>query len=350
MRLSPLPLALLVAGAAACPAHAFTITINPGAGLSANQTALAAFDRAAALWEARITDPITIFINADLAPLGPGIIGDTSSTMLLGDNFAELRDAMVLDALTTGGDAIVQALPTFSQLSVLLPAGRSVRDTLYATQANLKALGFTGLEAVSGHPEDAVIRFSSEFSFDFDNRDGVDFFRYDFETAAAHEIGHALGFLSSVDDLDFTTAQEYPSVILTTLDLFRFRRGKGLDPATATEFTFFPRSLVPGEDEHFDDTLHDWSFATGINAGDGNQASHWKNDDLTGVFIGLMDPTLAYGAIERPTDADFRALDVIGYDLAPEPTAGALLAAGGLALALTRRLRSGRVSAESLSE
>ena len=330
MRPPRLTLALLAA--AACHSHALTITINPGAGLSANQGALDAFDRAAALWETRLLDPITIIINADLAPLGPGVIGDTSSTMLVGDNFAELRDALVLDALADEGDEIVAALPNFSQLSVLLPSGRSVADTLFATQANLKALGFTGLEAITGHPEDAVIRFSSEFAFDFDNRDGVDFFRYDFETAAAHEIGHALGFISSVDDVDFSTAAEYPSVILTTLDLFRFRRGKGFDPSTAAEFTFYPRSLVPGEDEHFDDTANEWPFATGVNGGDGNQASHWKNDDFTGVFIGLMDPTLAYGAIERPTEADFRALDLIGYDVVPEPAAGALLAGAGIAL------------------
>lgn len=338
MRLSHLPLALLAACAAACPAHALTITIDPGVGLSANREALGAFDRAAALWEARILDPIEVIIFADLAPLGPGVIGEASSTMLFGDNFAELRDAMVADARDEEDDAIVLALPTFEQLNVLLPQGRSAFDSLAATQANLKALGFTGLEAVSGHTEDAVIRFSSEFAFDFDNRDGVDFFRYDFETAAAHEIGHALGFLSSVDDIDFTTAEQYPQVVLTTLDLFRFRRGKGLEPATATEFTFFPRSLVPGEDEHFDDTFFDFSMATGVNGGDGNQASHWKNDDFTGVFIGLMDPTLAFGTIELPTDADFRALDVIGYEVAvPEPGAAALLACAGLLLGLRRR-------------
>jgi hypothetical protein len=36
-------------------------------------------------------------------------------------------------------------------------------------------------------------------------------------------------------------------------------------------------------------------FSTGLYQGDGNQASHWKDDVLTGSFIGIMDPTAGLG-------------------------------------------------------
>ena len=304
-------------------ARGLDIQLHPDAALEANAPALAAFARAAATWERIFDDPIVIRIDANFLPLNTGIIGSTNSVVLFGDNFAEVRDALVLDDAGEGG-SIVQALPTFAQLSATLPPGRTLFNSLAATQANLKALGFTGLEAISGHEEDATISFSSNFAFDFDNRDGVDFYSVDFETAAAHEIGHALGFVSTVDDIDFTTTAELPAVTLFVLDLFRFGRGLGANPATAEQFTGFPRELTPGHSAHFEDLLREYEMATGLISGDGTQASHWKDGELTGRFIGLMDPTLDFGVSYGPTDADVRALDAIGYHAIPEPIYGLL--------------------------
>lgn len=323
-------------------ARAFAIVLRPGAALAGRPDALAAFARAAALWETRLADPIQVVIDADLALLSSGVIGQASSTLLFGDDFAEIRDKMILDALGEGGDAAVEALPNFSQISFALPTGRTLWDSLVATQANLKALGFTGLEAVSGQEKDATITFNSAFSFDFDNRDGVSASTVDFETAAAHEIGHALGFISSVDGLNEFVAGDETRVRITPLDLFRFGPGAGANPSNAAQFTNFARELRPGRAAHFDDFQNEWSLSTGTNranGGDGNQASHWKADDLTGRFIGLMDPTLASGVFYGPTAADFRALDAIGYKVVPEPGILSLLATGSLLGLLRGRRR-----------
>ena len=235
---------LAALGAFSTAALGVDIQLRPNAGLAANAAALAAFERAAAAWERVLADPIVIQIDAGLAPLGGGVIGQAETTLLFGDDFGEIRDALVLDDAREGG-SFVQALPAFSQLSAMLPPGRTLFNSLGAAQANLKALGLTGLEAISGHEEDATITFSSDFAFDYDNRDGVDPFQVDFETVALHEIGHALGFLSIVDTIDGTFTAEYPEVTLLALDLFRFGRGQDADPFTEAEFTSFRASCSP---------------------------------------------------------------------------------------------------------
>src|SRR5207249_10937738 len=114
---------------------------------------------------------------------------------------------------------------------------------------------------------------------------------------------------------------------LTTLDLFRFPASHA--PTTAFEFNTFKRELKPGVASVFTDTSVSYAMATGAVQGDGNQASHWKDDELTGTFIGIMDPTLGYGVSENVSDSDFRAMDLIGYNVeaVPEPSTIALMLA-----------------------
>lgn len=47
--------------------------------------------------------------------------------------------------------------------------------------------------------------------------------------------------------------------------------------------------------------------------GDGRQASHSKEDKLTGQYLGVRDPTLAPGEHQLITDNDLIVLDAIGY-------------------------------------
>lgn len=312
----------------------FGITINPGAELSGNAAALAAFNRAANQWISRISDPITININANLANLGGGgVIGQTSSVLLQTD-YTTLRNVMVADAADElPDDAIVAFLPTIANFSAVLPAGFSLSSTILFNKANAKALGFTGLDAAFG-ASDGTITFNSLFAFDYDNRDGVGAGLIDFETTAAHEIGHLLGFVSVVDTVDARLAAGAPGTInLTPLDLFRFQNNvAGRDPATAAQFTTFPRYLVTGGDSITDDITNEYRMSTGANTGDGRQASHWKDNDLSGVLIGIMDPTLASGVSIRVGAADFRALDLIGYDIQPVAPVAAVPEPGSLAL------------------
>jgi hypothetical protein len=304
-------------------AEAFVININPGAGLSGNADALAAFNRGAAQWTKYFNDPITVTIDADLAALGPGIIGQASSVMLAG-GYNTIRNQMVTDAAPYANNSIVASLPTAAQFSAYLPTGFGLTGNLAASKANLKALGFAGLDAAFG-VTDATIQFSSNFSFDYNNKNGVDAGKMDFETVAAHEIGHALGFFSVVDVVDYyLPTPTRGNVSPNPLDLFRFRPSD--NPTTPAQFTTNPRSLLTGAfgESNFSDTVNTYAFSTGYYTGDGHQASHWKADELTGNWIGLMDPTLDYGVSFNVAASDVRALDLTGYDLVTAPLPGTL--------------------------
>jgi hypothetical protein len=311
---APVPLELLdedlVPAPRALRLSAFDIAIVPGPGLAAQPAAMAAFERAARQWEAYISDPITVTIEAEIAPIGDAqVIGRTASVALSGD-YDLVRNRIVADA--DADDGVLAWLPTAGELSTYLPPGYSLTGRLVGTKANFKAAGFGGLDEQFG-PTDATIVFNSLFDFDFDNRDGVMPGAVDFETVAAHEIGHALGFQSEVDIVDMYLPPL--EVDIGVLDLFRFRNDTFADPSTSAQFQVAPRSLVPAQDDIFDVVTLEARMSTGAMTGDGRQASHWKDDVLTGLLIGLMDPTLPRGSQEAITAADIRALDAIGWDI-----------------------------------
>jgi hypothetical protein len=338
----PLIAAIAVSWACTIDAPALDIQFQIGGALASNTAALAAFERAAQSWEAVFTDPVIVRIGADLGALGPNVIGQASSTLLFGDNFAEIRDAIVADAIAAG-DPVGAALPTFAQLSVHTPQGIGILDSMVVTQANLKALGFEGIEAISGNPLDGSLTFNTNFAFDYDSSDGVDFGTYDFQTAVAHEIGHILGFISAVDIIDQAGAGATGNLSLYPLDLFRFASATSA-PSTTAEFTTATRSLFPGEAAKLSIVTNSWQLATGVAQGDGNQASHFKESILT-PFVGLMEPTLASGEFYGPQPADILALSAIGWDAVPEPASGLFFAAG---FSLLVNLRHRRKDARSV--
>jgi len=223
-------LAFIAIGCAVVPAsiaHAVTINIKAGATLAANVQALAAFERAGDAWESPFSDPVTVNIDA----LGTGILGSALSVQLQ-NGYATVRNLLADDAADEASNGIVSALPATSpEFFALLPPGITLQGALAGTKANFKALGVSGLDQLFG-ATDATITFSTNFLFDFDNSNGVDSNKIDFETVAMHEIGHALGFVSVVDQIDFLVTNNLKGAIAPRLlDLFRFD-ANGQNPAT----------------------------------------------------------------------------------------------------------------------
>ncbi len=315
----------------ASSALAIDIVIVPSASLSAKPAALAAFNRAAAQWESVLSDPITVTINGDIAPIGFPT-AQTGSAVIL-RTYNNVRNLMVADATDEGSDdLIVASLPTYDAFAAILPDGSSLNGGMTATKANLKALGVQGLDTQFG-ASDGTITFNSSVGFDYDNSNGVGAGLKDFESAAIHELGHALGFGSNVGGPPGT-------ILPRPLDLFRFQDGgPDIDPTTDT-FGSTPRFLVTDGVPIFDDGTNEWATSS---VTDGWQASHWKDDAITGTYLGIMDPTLPTGLIESITNADLRAFDLIGYEVVtvPEPAGLIALTLGAAGL---RRGRSKKFS------
>jgi hypothetical protein len=306
---------------------AFDLAYGPG--LAGQTAARQAFNRAAQQWARVLGDEVTIRIAVDFAALSPGILGSTNATILYGD-YDEVRDLIAAgaEAAKPAEAALAATLPTAAQFSAYLPAGFGMDGSATLSQANYLAVGGERLTDNEGS-----ITFSSNYAWDFDPSDGIDAGKYDFQGAAAHEIGHVLGFLSEVDYVDFVLSEGETAgdVWPTAMDLFRF------DPADVAgpgfDFTAAPRNLTPGGDHVFYTGTGVIGMSTGRLTGNGQQASHW----LDNLGLGIMDPTAAPGEtlVIRPND--LAVFDLLGWNVVPEPATLALVALGAAVLAARRR-------------
>jgi hypothetical protein len=276
--------------------------------------ALEAFKRAAARWEALIETDVVIIIDVDFGPT------------VFGEQFDD-KTVSVTDAQALKGNSLYPAIRAGlilegSAISVYtsLPAraartDRGEAQAMTASSATLRALGLINRaanpdgEAINFGPPPAV-GLNSKFDFDFNSDDGIDSGKLDFESLALHDIGHALGFVSSVGQQEITSDIELePSI----WDLFRVR-----PDALKGDFAAAERILSSGGEQSFYAGDRLLALSTGRPdgaGGDSRQAAHWKDDDLSGQYIGVMDPTIKQGERQTITENDASALNAIGYKI-----------------------------------
>jgi hypothetical protein len=316
-------------------ASALTIVLNDTTvgGMSAN--ALSGFTQAADVWESVFSDNITLRLDISFAPLGPGILGSTSTESFI-QSYSNIRTAIVADS-TSASDVIavanLPAAPSLRLWTTNFSTGAAFLDNnasnnnnfLDISRANAKALGITTNLSGPNIPnvndtsvKDGTIAFSSSFAFDFDPSNGVTGGTIDFIGVAVHEIGHALGFYSGVDSVDaFSNPNTCPScggaqdldtfAVMNTLDLYRYSANSVANTAL---------SAHQGDPAYFSLNAGATNlalFSTGPFDGDGRQASHWKDS----LSLGIMDPTLGFGETGLERNLDLQGLDVIGWNLAP---------------------------------
>jgi hypothetical protein len=284
----------------------------------ANQaTVIAAIERSAAVWTGRIKSPVTVTINVDYGPNAPGggpfgslVLGSTSSLRTLVD-YPGARTNLIAGASGFAESAIYNQLPN----STFVPTDTANGGTVSVNRSVAFALGIPVIAPTNSLV--ATIGFNKNFSYDFNPDNGIAPGQTDFVAVATHEIGHALGFTSG--------AGAGPTSEITLWDIFRFRPGATTSSlSTGERIMSIGGSQVYFTSESFivnNSPTNELELSTGgpdgvfDEGGDGNQSSHWKDDTLIGKFIGIMDPNLSAGVHEVPTENDFLAIEMLGWNL-----------------------------------
>jgi len=375
MKAKYIPTAVAAAAAlAVAGSHAATINLIDQGGVTGS-AAEQGFNIAAGYWAHMLTNNATINLGVKFAALNPGIIGSTGSRKidyLTADwqsafnatkSSSSIDQSLILPTLTNGGfSGLTTGVNGSGNNDTSLPAvqinGKTASKVLYANSSVVKALGGS---VANPNDFDGNVTFSSNFSFDFNPSNGITAGEMDFIGVAIHEIGHALGFVSGVDLLDYYSFPNGPgkgslgydlndTSVFSALDMFRYSAPGQID-VTVGGTKYF--SIDGGTTALFGNT-----FSTGRYNGDGNQASHWKDAVGCGAQLGIMDPTFCYGQMGFITGLDLAAYDAMGWNLSvdalqyagistadiyiaavPEPSTWALLIGGLGLMGLARRAR-----------
>ncbi|MRW90351.1 hypothetical protein GJ699_10170 [Duganella sp. FT80W] len=335
----PLRAAALALCALAPAANAVNFVLHDvsNGGMSVQQ--MAAFQSAANFWSGHLTDNVTVYLDIGFNNLGQNILGSTSSSYV-STSYSSVHSALIGDATSALDNTALAHMQSGPALSFMATQGDGSSrfdndgsaNNLYLglTSANAKAMGF--IVPTSTAQPDASIVFANAYAgnFSYSRTGGTPPNKIDFITVAEHEIGHALGFTSGVDDIDFCMAPRNGSVCgisnsasrfendwwYQPLDLFRYSAPGVADVRVGGA----PYFSVDGGVTNIAD------FSTGTEHGDGWQASHFTPDQLN-----LMRPYVDFGENYDASNRDLAAMDAIGWDLAapvPEPRTWGMLFAG----------------------
>lgn len=307
---------------AQAPSQALQFNFSYEKGTSYEQ--MLGFEVAAGVWSTLLTDNVTVNLHVGSSGTLPkNVVGGALPGMQVKRDYLHVYNKLVSDAVS-GNDrkAIDSTLQKHksSDGQYLYYKGRSDYTTrnifkTSLTNANAKAIGLINPHSTA---LDGMIMMSDlkgtgyNWNYDFDRSGGISNKSIDFLSVAIHEIGHALGFVSS---LDLVTKNE--------IELDAFGRKARVDKATTLDL--FRRSNTTGSSTvelragaesylSIDGGKTKIPFARGAkdigNGSDGYQTSHWKYKGS-----GIMGHSINLGERRNVNWQDRVALDVIGWDL-----------------------------------
>lgn len=302
-------LALAVVGKAAT-ADALTITPVWDSTITSNPNAAAimsTINSAIAVYQSSFSDPITVSIN--FASMNSGL--GQSSTYYSTVSYTSYRNALVADATTANDATALAHLPVQANNPVNGSANIAV------TTANLRALGFSS-SPPSGQPDSFIGLNTSLMNLD---RITINPSKYDLFAVVSHEIDESLGMGTALNGLANGAAT--PTGSIWGEDLYRYdalgNRSFNTTQATQSYFSIDGATLLARFNQTAGGDFSDF-YSTGAHTPE------------------IQDAFGTPGAIPN-FGVEPVILDVLGYNLVPEPGSLSLIAMGGLASLLFRSKR-----------
>ncbi len=294
----------------------FSFTLTTTSQLDAVPQAKAAVQRVLTKWAEMFDNDVTAPVNVDFGPTlfgnqfpSPDSVGVTTATIFPGD-YALLSDSLSAGTFIQQQRGLYESFPQGAfRTEVSLVSRVRMPVPLARVSGSLNFAGFFNPHTIG---------FNSNKKYDFDPSDGIDADKLDFEGLMMREVGRVLGFISTAGsgEVKFEKQPESGFHDQETLwDLFRFR-----DRITLPEFSTALRTQLSGGKHIFFAGGQELLLSTGRpdgRGGDGRPAGHWKDDELTGKYIGIMDPTYAPGERGGVTANDLSALDSMGFTIFP---------------------------------
>ena len=303
------------AGVVITPTFDTSITSDPNA--AAIETAI---NTSIGIYESLFTDPVNIAILfryattfADGTPLTPTILGNNFHTLWT-FSYSTFINALKADGTTANDATALGNLPAAS-------AFPNSPTNLQFSSANGRAVGLNTppLSTVNGVPGvfDGVVTLNSSQPFQFDRTGGIAPTNFDAMRVIEHEIDEVLGLGSILPDgTDFLGN---PAV--SPEDLFRYSAPGTIsltNSGSASSYFSIDGGLTS---------------IVGLNQDPAGDYGDWLRSStvarVQAAFVGHAQADIS------ATSPEGIALDVIGYDLVPEPStlmifcgAGTLLLAG----------------------
>ncbi len=296
-----------------------------------SQTQITAFEFAGKIWSSYLTDNITVNLAVDLQsnfPITNVIAGSvaranqslytTFDNALKADSKSSIDSSAINSKANRGGNFAADLQAVNYQTGALINSTQ-MGNYMELNSANAKALNLNPTNGASVLDGYIVMRdltgTGTSWDYNFSRTSGSSTTTVDFIGVALHEIGHVLGFQSSVDqpwinptvnrDL-YTQSIGNRANIATSLDLFRYSSRGGNSQV----------DLSPGANPFFslDGNTSLGNLQTGSNTvlgGNGLQGSHWT----TG---GIMNAEIKKGTVAKISQLDLNSFDAIGWDVNPQ--------------------------------
>lgn len=299
----PIITVLLVLGMG-MQAQALTIALSYDSSVTslANADAVeSAMTYVAQQFQTLYSDPITININV-MSVAGTSTLGQ-SSTYLQYSSFSAITGALSSDSQTANDAMAVANLPSTDPIT-------GAHDYIVPL-AQAKALG---LRPADDPYTDGIFAFGAGYTYTFDPNNRAVSGAFDFIGLAQHEISEIMGRIPGLGTTAITGVPAY-----LPYDFFRYSAGV-LD-------------MTPGPNDYF-------SIDGGITNLKNFNNSNGYGGDPQDWASGSNDSFNAYSSSGVENDmslVDLQALDVMGYDLVPEPGRMVLLVLGVGAALLRRR-------------